>query len=73
MNNRDKYEKLQKLSDRKHLQNLLKILHFDFWSDDERLFFVWMYVKVIIKNLHWDNRSTAHVDYLERLFDILRS
>jgi hypothetical protein len=63
-------EKLQTLSDSEHLQNILKILRFDFWSDDERLFFIWMYTKMIIEKMIWDDRPYED-KLIKRLLEIV--
>ncbi len=69
--NRTELEKIQQLSSQKHLKNFLKILHFNFWSDDERLFFIWMYDKMIIRKMDWDNM--VYTQHLDRFLEILES
>lgn len=66
---REKIQFLQELTEKEHLKYFLRILHFDFWSDDERLFFIWMYDKVIIEKMHWDDM--IYTKHLDRFFEIL--
>jgi hypothetical protein len=67
---KEEIQVLQTLSDSEHLQNILKILRFDFWSDDERLFFIWMYTKMIIEKMIWDDRPYED-KLIKRLLEIV--
>lgn len=62
---------LQLLSDINHYQNLLKILRFNFWSDNERIYYLQMYDKLVIKKMDWDNLPRNYINRIERFFEII--
>ncbi len=69
---KEKFKKLQALSDKEHLCNLSKILNFNFWSGDERLYFLTFYIRAIVEKMKWRDWTESYSDYLERLFDMVR-
>lgn len=71
MDNRRAIEALQKLTEKEHLKHIRRILHFNFWCDEERLYFLWMYDKLIIDKMHWDDLQSNYAVHFERFFEVI--
>jgi hypothetical protein len=71
MNDKEKIQFLQKLTEKEHLKYLRRILYFNFWSDDERLFFIRMYNKLIVEKTDSDSMPFRYIDNLERFFEVI--
>jgi hypothetical protein len=59
---------LQSLSDLEHFQNIINILRYDdFWNNEEMAFYMRMYDGLIMQHMEWDNMTICYRASYEKL------
>lgn len=54
-----------------HLINVLKLLDYDFWSKEERLFYIYMYRDIQINKMPEDDMPEKYIKHYNRLLEII--
>lgn len=64
----DRLQQFDGLTKAEHLDNILNILVHNFWSDEEKLFYIELYYRVIMQK---EERSPKTGDHLKRLLYLI--